>query len=463
MFDQQGTHAVSRRTFLKLTGGAALGAAVVSACAPVASTTTPQGQSTDAGGASTAHEAVALRFSTIGWGGWLSEPWMEMLNRFNEEDADVQASFEDIAEGYEKVMAQAAGNVAADVYLFENKYMYSYASRNFFLPLDDMVAGSEIVTKDAYYEADWNESFWRGTQYLAPFDNSPAMIWYNTDLFDAAGVAYPPSTFDDPDWQWEDFLSMAQQLTQGEGAEKVFGWVGERTWYYALNWIWSNGGDVLNPAKTECVIDMPETVEALQWAADLTQKHQVQPVADQIIEGGTSAMFFGQRAAMAQKGTWWAIDLKAQEGLNWNVAPQPAGRAGAYVRNPLDAYGIWQGTQHPEEAWQLIESLSTPDSLAIIVRAGLSVSRKETMEQVFLTQEPQHVNWQLFLDALQSHTRRHPDTAIYPEMHNLLQPAWEALLDGASSAEAMVAEVKDPINQLLAECLEEGNCVAETA
>jgi multiple sugar transport system substrate-binding protein len=386
-----------------------------------------------------------------------------MLNRFNEADANIQATFEDIAEGYEKVMTQAAGNVAADVYLFENKFMYSYASRGFFIPLDDMVAGSQVVTQDAYYAEDWNETFWKGAQYLAPFDNSPAMVWYNTDLFDAAGVAYPPSAFDDPNWQWDAFLSTAQQLTAGEGADRVFGWVGERTWYYLLNWIWSNGGDVLNAEKTECVIDMPETVEALQWAADLALQHQVQPMADQIIEGGNSAMFFGQRAAMAQRGTWWAIDLKAQEGLNWNVAPQPAGPAGAYVRNPLDAYGIWQGTQHPENAWQLIESLSTPDSLAIIVRAGLSVSRIETMEEVFLTQEPQHVHWQLFLDALASHTRRHPDTAIYPEMHDLLQSNWEAVLDGASTVEEMVAAVKDPINQLLAECIEEGNCVAETA
>jgi multiple sugar transport system substrate-binding protein len=452
--------ALSRRGFLKLSGGLAAVAAVA-ACAPTA--VSPAGQGQAETGAAPAQEPITLRYSTINWGGWLAEPWMAMLDQVNQANPSVEATFEDVAEGYEKVMAQAAGNTAADVYLFENKFMYSYASRGFFTPLDDLIAGSQVVVKDAYFEDDWNEAFWNGVQYLAPFDNSPAMLWYNVDIFDAAGVAHPPTAFDDPNWQWENFLTTAQQLTTGEGAEAMFGWLGERTWYYLLNWIWSNGGWLLNPEKTECVIDSPETVEALQWAADLALVHKVQPAADQLIEGGTSAMFFGQRGAMAQRGTWWAIDLKAQEGLNWNVAPQPAGRAGTFVRNPLDAWGIWQGTQHPAESWQLIESLSQSDILAIIVAAGLSVSRKETMEAHFLTQEPQHVNWQLFFDALESHTRRHPDTAIFPEMNNLLQPAWDAVLDGASTVEEMVVAVKDPINQLLAECLEEGNCVAESA
>jgi multiple sugar transport system substrate-binding protein len=169
-------------------------------------------------------------------------------------------------------------------------------------------------------------------------------------------------------------------------------------------------------------------------------------------------MFFGRRAAMAQKGTWWAIDLKAQEGLNWDVAPQPMGEAGTFVRNPLDGFGIWQGTEHPEQSFSMIEFFSQPEIMGIIVLAGLSVSHKETMTTVFLEQEPKDVHWDLFVQALDGHVQRHPDTAIYPEMHNLLQPGWDAVLDGASSVQEFVASVKGPINDLLADCIEKGNC-----
>jgi multiple sugar transport system substrate-binding protein len=357
------------------------------------------------------------------------------------------------------VLAQAAGGVGADVYLFETKQMQAFAARKFFLPLDDYVAGSSVIKKDVYFAADWEEMYWSGHQMLVPFDNSPAMIWYNKELFDQAGVTYPPNTYGA--WKWADFLSMAQQLTKGEGAQRVFGWAGERNWPYLLNWIWSNGGMLLNEQKTECLIDMPETVQALQWAADLAQKHKVQPLAADLGENGNAGLFFAKRVALAQKGTWWAIDLKAQQGLKWNVAPMPDGAAGAFVRNPLDAWGIWSGSKNPDAAWQFIEFLSQDESLKELTKAGLSVSKRAVMmSDVFLKQQPADVDWRLFVDALDGHTKPHPDTAIYPEMNNLLQPEWDAVLDGASTVEAMVKKVKDPINQLLADCIKKGNCVA---
>lgn len=406
-------------------------------------------------------EVLEIRFSSVGWGGWLAEPWMELVKGFNESQPAVQipGGYEDIAEGYEKVMIQAVGGVAADVYMFETKFMQSFAARGFFTPLEDNVAISEVIKEEEYFAEDWKEMFWGGHQMLVPFDNSPAMLWYNKDVFDKAGVAYPPNKYGG--WKWADFLETAQKLTQGEGAERVYGWGGERGWPYLLNWIWSNGGWLLNEEKTECVIDMPETIEALQWAADLVHKHQVQPTSAALadVEGGTNAMFYAGRAGMAQKGTWWALDLKAQEGLNWDVAPMPDGAAGSFVRNPLDAWGIWTGSQHREAAWQFIEFLSQNESLEVLTKAGLSMSKQAVMmSDAFLKQEPANVNWQLFIDALDGHTRRHPDTAIYPEMNNLLRSEWDAVLDGGSTVEQMAQNVKGPINDLLAECIAKGDC-----
>jgi multiple sugar transport system substrate-binding protein len=401
---------------------------------------------------------VEIRFSSVGWGGWLSEPWMELVSRFNESQSAVQIpnGYEDVAEGYEKVMTQAAGAVAADVYMFETKYMQSFASLGFFVPLDDYVTVSPVVSEEKYFAQDWEEMFWGGRQMLAPFDNSPATIWYNKDIFDEAGVDYPPDQFGG--WDWMGFLDTAIKLTQGEGAERIFGWTGERRWVYFLPWVWSNGGWILNEEKTKCVINMPETVEALQWAADLIHEHKIQPLAAELTQGGNSAMFYMGRAAMAQKGTWWAIDLKAQEGLNWNVAPMPDGAAGVWTRNPLDAWGVWNGSQHKDAAWQFVEFLSSYESLELLTLAGLSVSNKEVLSDVFTSQEPADVDWYLFVDALDSHVRRHPDTAIYLEMENLITPEWEAVLDGAKTPQEMVQALEDPINALLSECIEDGEC-----
>lgn len=461
----KGQQRLSRRDFLKSAAGLG-GMALLSACgvSPTAQPTASGAQATtppQSAAPTSAPEPVTIRYSSVEWGGWLAEPWKLLVDRFNQSQSAVQipAGYEDITEGYEKVLAEAAGGVAADVYLFESKYMPGFAARGFFAPLDNYVSSSSVVEQDAYFDTDWKEMFWSGQQMLAPFDNGPAMLWYNKAVFDEAGVSYPPNQYGA--WNWDDFLSMAQQLTKGEGAERVYGWAGERNWYYLLNWIWSNGGMLLNEQKTECVIDMPETVQALQWAADLAIEHKVQPTAADLSSVGNSGLFFSNRAAMAQRGTYWALDLKAQEGLKWNVAPAPDGPAGAFVRNPLDAWGMWSGSQQVDAGWQFIEFLSQDESLNELAKAGLSVSKRAVMlSDVFLKQDPADVDWHLFADALDGHTKEHPDTAIYPQMNDILQPEWEAVIDGASTVDAMVNKVKDPINQLLADCIKEGDCPA---
>ncbi|MHB0878250.1 MAG: extracellular solute-binding protein [Anaerolineae bacterium] len=402
-------------------------------------------------------EAVTVRFSSVGWGGWLSEPWQSIVSDFNASQSGIVVpEYEDVAEGMQKVMAAAAGNIAADVYMFENKFMFGFAARGFFLPLDDYVSASQTVKEENYFANDWGECFFRGKQYLVPFDNSPAMLWYNPEIFDEAGVAYPPTKYGE--WKWEDFLSTAQALTKGEGAEKVFGWLGERG-YYLLNWMWGAGSSgFLSDDKTTATFDTPESIEGLQWAVDLISQYGVQPTAEQLTEGGTSGTFYAKRGAMAQKGTWWAIDLKVQEGLKWNTAPQPDGPAGAWVRNPNDAWGVWLGSPNRDAAWQFIEYLDTPESLSKLTLAGLSPSKKSVLNEVFLKQEPTDVNWQLFIDALDSHVHAHPDTAIFQQMMDVFNPEWDAILAGQKTVAEAMPGVNEQVNALLDSCRAEGFC-----
>ena len=77
---------------------------------------------------------------------------------------------------------------------------------------------------------------------------------------------------------------------------------------------------------------------------------------------------------------------------------------------------------------------------------------------MFLKQEPTSVNWKLFADALDGHTKPHPDTAIFPQMDNLTRPEWEAVIDTGMSIDEFVAKVEGPTNDLLAQCIAEGNC-----
>ena len=51
-----------------------------------------------------------------------------------------------------------------------------------------------------------------------PFRNDLWLLFYNKDLFDKAGVAYPTD-----DMTWDDWAQMCKEMTSGSGTEKVYG------------------------------------------------------------------------------------------------------------------------------------------------------------------------------------------------------------------------------------------------
>ena len=405
-------------------------------------------------------EPVTIRFSSVGWGGWLSDPWNAIVKDFDASQSAIKVpEYEDVAEGYQKVMAAAAGNAAADVYMFENKYMFGFAARGFFLPLDDFVSASKSVKKDDYFDNDWKECLFRGKQYLVPFDPAPYIIGYNPELLDKAGVKYPPAEFGK--WNQNDFLAAAQALTSGEGAQRVFGWSGP-SGYMLFNWVWGNGGNMLTDDKTKCVIDQPEAMDALQWAADLVLKYQVAPLPNQVAEGGTEGMFGSGRIAMFHTAPWTTIDLKqytAKSGLKWNLAAWPDGATGAHIRAPLDSWGIWIGSQHKNEAWTFIEYLASDESLTKLAKAGLLPAKKTVNQSdVFLKQDPQGVNWKVFIDALNGHTHPHPDTAIFQQMMDTFNASWDVIIAGKSTVQVEMPKVAETVNKLLDDCRKQGFC-----
>jgi multiple sugar transport system substrate-binding protein len=105
------------------------------------------------------------------------------------------------------------------------------------------------------------------------------VVYYNKNLFDQAGVAYPQAG-----WSWDDFLKAAQALTKdtnGDGATDQYGVGTELEAIRLAPFVWQNGGEIVDdPAKpTRLALDTPAATEAFQWFVDLQVKHHVAPDA----------------------------------------------------------------------------------------------------------------------------------------------------------------------------------------
>ena len=73
------------------------------------------------------------------------------------------------------------------------------------------------VDMSTYNGTDANFIF-DGKTYGMPVRTDQYVLFYNKDIFDAAGLPYP-----DNDMTWTEFEELAAQLTSGEGANKVYG------------------------------------------------------------------------------------------------------------------------------------------------------------------------------------------------------------------------------------------------
>jgi len=163
------------------------------------------------------------------------------------------------------------------------------------------------------------------------------LLFYNKDLFDEAGIPYPPS---DPAkaWTWDEFIAAAQKLTidvngkhpndEGFDAEKIraYGVAFDKIYegWTIYPFIFSNGGQMINDDGTRLLLDSPESTEAMQKLADLMWVQHVSPtpMQDQDLPNYVTMLQTGN-LAMHISGHWSLIDYASVKDLKFGVAVLP--------------------------------------------------------------------------------------------------------------------------------------------
>src|SRR5690606_26296166 len=134
-----------------------------------------------------------------------------------------------------------------------------------------------------------------GDVYGVPFSTSPFMIYYNKDMFDAAGLEDPLTLAEKGEWTMETFREAAMKLTKPE--DRVWGFEFKdgqgyvsRIMHAIMPPIRAYGGDAW--ANGECGYDKPEAVEAVQVLHDMVFKDK------SIVPPGEQGDYFAGSAAM---------------------------------------------------------------------------------------------------------------------------------------------------------------------
>lgn len=315
------------------------------------------------------------------------------IEAFRRRHPGVGVQLEPIPSRYrEKILISMAAGTAPDVFLLDAIMIPTFVQRLSLIDLSPYIA-RHGVDLGQYYPNVLDVARQDGCLYALPKDFTPMVMYYNKDLFDSAGVPYPPAA-----WTWDDFVRLARRLTRdtdGDGRADQYGTVTPTSFFVWPPWVWSNGGDFLAPdgRRASGFLDSAPTTEALQFLIDLQRQHHVAPRGD-ILEssGGDIGMFANGRLAMAPGGHWWLPQLKQylEEGrLRVGVAPLPNSPGGERVNVIYSAgWCVSAQTRWPDLAAQLAIHLSSVEANRRRMAQRLAIPANVALAEQALRADP---------------------------------------------------------------------------
>lgn len=294
-------------------------------------------------GSGSAEGPVELTLWT-GFTGGDRAAYEELIDTFNETHDDIQVSMEvqpwdTIAQKLPSAWGTGQGPDLATP-SFDPNILGRYLETDSLLPLDAVGDGEDRINADQLAPAAVEAFTVDGELYAVPANVATLQLYYNKELFTAAGIETPPATV-------ADFRDVAQQLT-GDG---VYGLsLAEREtiqMWPVLQWL--EGGDIVGDDHCS-VLDSPESVASLSTWAQLVQDG-VAPVG--LTGAESDALFSAGEAAMQLNGPWAAAGY-TEAGIDLGVAPVPTGVDGDVTLASTVPLAVSAQTDHPEEAQQFL-------------------------------------------------------------------------------------------------------------
>ncbi len=264
------------------------------------------------------------------------------------------------AEYIDKLTAQVAAGQAPDLIHISSEGAQLAIQRKLLAPLDSY-ANSDASSKDLSSDVDsalLKEFTVDGKLYLMPVAWNSMMIYYNTKVFQEAGIPRPADN-----WTWDDFLVLAKRLTSGEGPGKKFGFAIPYSNFGLTSFWYSNGTAVLKKNLTESNLKDPNFLEAVQFIDGLVRDQKVSPDPARRVAATTdpNAIFellATRQIAMTGGGRWAIQFFKASQFSDYDLLPWPKNKSQRTVFI-TDGWGISTKAKQKAVAWEMVKELAS--------------------------------------------------------------------------------------------------------
>jgi len=346
----------------------------------------------------------------------------------------------------EKLQQMAAAGNAPDVMSIHGAYFIPMAARGSLLDLDPLISDDTSFDLGDFYPALVDLCRYEDGLYSLPRYTSVYVLFYNQDLFDAAGISYPRTG-----WTREDYLAAAKKITKDDPdpEKRRFGAVIDFWGARIYPWIWSNDGRILSEDEKRCLLDEPEAQEALQFLVDLRHKWGVCPPTTMADRRQNIAMFTSGKIGMFQTGAWDIQTMREAKALRWNIAPLPKKKHHATLLG-MENYAIAANTEHPQEAWELFKFLLGPQAQETMAR---ELEKQPSLQSVangpYLQQKTDY-DRSVFVEAM-GYAHQAPNIPDWDRVSHFIQEQLDLMWIGEVSVEEGTRRAAKQVTEALQE------------
>lgn len=389
----------------------------------------------------TKSETIELDFWNVftGSDGDILREIVDNYNQTNEDNIHINMDIMPNDTLQQKLPAAIATDTAPDLVLFGVENIAPYVANDSLEDISDFweTAG---VDKDNYLENVLELSYVDGKLYGTPMQYNVTYLYWNKDLFEQAGLDpdTPPATL-------EELAEFAEKCT--DPSKNQYGLALPVQCTY-MQFLWANGGDADDPETNQNLLNSKENLETLQWLQELAAEKKVTPAnstgsdCDAMLQAGQIAMYFS--------GPWQINGLREQ-GINFGIAPCPAGTAGAFSPAGGCSYVIPKGTDEESRlaAYKFMKYWLSDEVLKEwSQKNGFPVWSKSLME------DPE-IQGDEVLSDISKATEIGRSYNLGYELasqidSDVMFPLFEKIITGASAPEDALKEASDAMDQVLA-------------
>jgi len=297
----------------------------------------------------------------------------DWISQFEKKNPDIKIDYIAVTEGNysEKLNAMIAAHNAPDVILAWECDINRFVKNDSIIPLDEYISGTDAFAMDDFVPAVNQFGQDSGGIYGLPWCLAVEIMYYNRDMFDKAGIAYPTN-----DWTVDEFEDAAKKLTRVEDGRTVQ-WGSDAIsfqgiWYAAMG---AAGDDIVDSTgKLSLGYDARR---ALQWQADLTNKYKACPPP---AASGTNALdlFSAGKAAMTRTGNWMIQTYRPIKDFKWDIAPLPKDER-QYTNLHTGLFTINAESKVKDAAWKFIEFSLSDEGQKLICEMGTNPSARKSI------------------------------------------------------------------------------------